>query len=394
MTPDVLAGGLDMLEIGSGIVFGLDSADPAPDLTDTPREALENALLPALNQTPCGVAFSGGRDSSAVLAAATAAAREHGTADPVPITASYPAFRSTGEMKYQESVIRHLGLREWIRIEPKGRLDILGATATDLTMRHGLLFPGNIHFLVPVLEAISGGALLTGIGGDEVLDGHRDHDLAAMLCARSRPTTKLARSLAKRYLAPGRIRRQMHDQIEGLFPWLTPDATDIAIELLIDDEMAGSIFADRYLGATVTHARYLHRAQSDMQIVARDFGVTMVNPLLNATFISAIAHDIGRVGVATRTEMMHRFFGDLLPLDVIERSTKATFDDVLWTKETTADALALLVEPLESIVDTPGLHSLWRSDALKGKTALIAKYLMGHHVRSTSPSERTGWESS
>jgi asparagine synthase (glutamine-hydrolysing) len=393
MTSDALAGGLDMLEIGSGIVFGFDPADPTPAPAATPSEALEHALLPALNETPCGVAFSGGRDSSAVLAAATAVAREHGTADPVPVTASYPAFRSTEETEYQESVIRHLGLREWIRIEPKGRLDILGDTATDLTTRHGLLYPGNIHFLVPVFEAVSGGALLTGIGGDEVLDGHRDHDLAAMLCARTRPTMKLARSLAKRYLAPGRNRRQMRDHIRGFFPWLTPDATDTTIELLIDDQMAGSLFADRYLGATVIRARYLHRAQSDMQTVARDFGVTMVNPLLDATFISAIAHDIGRVGVATRTEMMHRYFDDLLPLEVIERSTKATFDDVLWTKATTADALSLRVERLESIVDTRGLHSLWRSGALKGNTALIAKYLMGLHVQTASPSERAAQDS-
>lgn len=390
MSPDALAGGLDILEIGSGIVFGFGPPIPEAIQSRTPGEALESVILAQLTRTPCGVAFSGGRDSSAVLAAAVATARKHGTADPVPVTLRYPDVESTNEVAYQESVIRHLGLKNWIRIEPRGRLDILSGAATELTMRHGLLYPGNIHLLVPVFEAVSGGALLTGIGGDEVLDGHRDHDLAAMVCGRARPTTQLARSLAKRYIAQGRIRRQMGGQISGSFPWLTPDAAKTTIELLIDDQLEGSLFANRYLDATVIRARYLHRAQSDMQIVASDFSVNMVNPLLDTEFVSAIAHDVGRVGVATRTEMMHRYFDTLLPREIVERSTKATFDDVLWTEATTADALSLPVEPLESIVDTQGLRGLWQSDALKGNTALVAKCLMGHHVQTRSLQGHTG----
>ena len=52
----------------------------------TPLAALEEAILPALRRPPCLVSFSGGRDSSCVLAAATRAARREGLQPPVPVT--------------------------------------------------------------------------------------------------------------------------------------------------------------------------------------------------------------------------------------------------------------------------------------------------------------------
>ncbi len=55
-------------------------APPAP----TAREAIERAVLPALQRQPCLVAFSGGRDSSAVLAVAALVARRPGWRSPSP----------------------------------------------------------------------------------------------------------------------------------------------------------------------------------------------------------------------------------------------------------------------------------------------------------------------
>ncbi len=54
----------------------------APALTA--REAIERAVLPALQRQPCLVAFSGGRDSSAVLAVAALVARRPGWRSPSP----------------------------------------------------------------------------------------------------------------------------------------------------------------------------------------------------------------------------------------------------------------------------------------------------------------------
>src|SRR5579884_3063930 len=53
--------------------------------------ALESVLVAALSRPPCAVSFSGGRDSSAVLALATDAARRHGLELPVPVTMRFPS---------------------------------------------------------------------------------------------------------------------------------------------------------------------------------------------------------------------------------------------------------------------------------------------------------------
>ena len=56
-------------EITLGFVFGSVAPAPAPvDRGTTAREALEAVVRQALLHPPCGIAFSGGRDSSAVLA--------------------------------------------------------------------------------------------------------------------------------------------------------------------------------------------------------------------------------------------------------------------------------------------------------------------------------------
>ena len=60
---------LDPLEVAGGWVNGYDPA-PMPRST-SPGQALDSLLLSHLHRSPCLVAFSGGRDSSVLLAAAT-----------------------------------------------------------------------------------------------------------------------------------------------------------------------------------------------------------------------------------------------------------------------------------------------------------------------------------
>ena len=102
------------------------------DRSGTPREALDDAIRSALVHGPCYVTFSGGRDSSAVLAAATALARREGHALPVPVTRIYPDLPDTDESDWQRAVIDHLGLTEWVRLELRdGESELLGPAARD-----------------------------------------------------------------------------------------------------------------------------------------------------------------------------------------------------------------------------------------------------------------------
>ena len=137
---------LSPLELSSGLVIPeRRRAHRLPDLPTgtTPRAAAEAAILPALRRAPCVVSFSGGRDSSAVLALATHLARREGLPLPIPVTHRFPTAGDTQETEWQEEVVGHLGLDEWVRIEAAGDLDCVGPIATRALRRHGVLWPCN-----------------------------------------------------------------------------------------------------------------------------------------------------------------------------------------------------------------------------------------------------------
>src|SRR3954470_25068106 len=106
---------LDPLEVASGLVFGLDpnSAGLSGAEVASPRAALESAVLRALCRPPCVVSFSGGRDSSAILALATAVARREGLPLPIPATHRFEDVPLSHETSWQEQVVSHLGLENW-----------------------------------------------------------------------------------------------------------------------------------------------------------------------------------------------------------------------------------------------------------------------------------------
>ena len=146
---------LSRFEIATGMIHGAHSERsslPDPD-GSTPLRALQQELLPALLRPPCMVSFSGGRDSSAVLAAAVALARREGLPPPIPVTNVFPEAPDTDEHHWQERVVRHLGLTDWVRLQHTDGLDLLGPYAQRVLQRHGLLWPFNVHFHVPLLEA-------------------------------------------------------------------------------------------------------------------------------------------------------------------------------------------------------------------------------------------------
>jgi asparagine synthase (glutamine-hydrolysing) len=186
----------DPLEVASGWVYGSVPATQRPDTNGRPRDALDDVIRPALVDGPCYVSFSGGRDSSAVLAAATALARREGHALPVPVTRLYPDLPDTDESAWQRAVVDHLGLTEWVRLELRnGESDLLGDAARDALASRGVLWPPALQAHGVMFEHLRGGSLLTGEGGDAVLGGRRITPMAALL-RRRRPDKVLVRYAA------------------------------------------------------------------------------------------------------------------------------------------------------------------------------------------------------
>src|SRR5271163_872523 len=157
MSPEPLT--LTRLERASGYLIEEQAGAPPlpPPAAGSARDALADAIRPALLRPPCLVSFSGGRDSSAVLAVACDVARREGLAAPIPATLRFGGAGQTDESSWQERVIAHLQVAEWERIELTTEVDLLGELAQRFLSRHGLHWPPNTHLTTPVCERARGG---------------------------------------------------------------------------------------------------------------------------------------------------------------------------------------------------------------------------------------------
>ncbi len=122
--------GITGLEIATGAPLGDAERARLDRHAADPVAALERALLVALRRPPCVVAFSGGRDSSVLLALAARLAEREGLEAPVAVTQRFPGIEETAEEEWQELVIRHVGISDWETIDHgDNELDVVGGLA-------------------------------------------------------------------------------------------------------------------------------------------------------------------------------------------------------------------------------------------------------------------------
>ncbi len=160
--------GLTELEVASGVVVGRGSG-PTFGATDSlgPIATLRELVRPLLASPPCVVAFSGGRDSSALLALLIDVARSEGLPEPLAVTARWSDDEASDESDWQEEVARTIGVRNWEIIRPGTDLDLLGDEATSVLGQLGLMWPAPAYALRPMMRMGAGGSFLSGEGGDE-----------------------------------------------------------------------------------------------------------------------------------------------------------------------------------------------------------------------------------
>ena len=132
-----------------------------------PEKALRDRARSLLGTPPCIIAFSGGRDSSALLAIFVDEARRAGLPEPIAVTARWDDDVDSGEAEWQEEVVRTVGVTQWEIIRPGTDLDLLGSEATAALERSGLMWPAPAYALMPMIRLASGGVFVTGEGGDE-----------------------------------------------------------------------------------------------------------------------------------------------------------------------------------------------------------------------------------
>lgn len=324
---------LDPLEVHSGLIGGPRRTalppDPVPPLAGTPREVLEAMLVEPLSQPPCHVAFSGGRDSSAMLAVATHVARRHGLDDPIPLSARLEEHPRTWETEWQELVIGHLGLREWTRLPITDQLDALGPEAAGALRRHGMFWPSQGHSMLVFARHAGGGSMLTGGGGDEVFTSWSQRRIALRRLVGLRPRRRALKWIAFTRL-PQRIQAAyLFDRSPVSTPWLRPEPDR---ELQQQRRRRALTFTKDWNEVLegLIQSRYLELLRPVLDTFAADYGVRLMEPFYDRRFVRAMGRAAPQDGYETRTHALEAHFSDLLPPEILRRGTKAVFSEAAW----------------------------------------------------------------
>ena len=303
------------LEVSTHIPFGLVPGVTLADGADrhlTPRQALEAAVLPALQRGPCVVSFSGGCDSSLVLAIATHVARREGLPDPIPVTHVFPQVATSDESSFQELIVSTLGLKDWQRMEwVDGEMEVLGPIARRFLAAFGVLLPFNAHFHWPIVEAGAGGSCLTGIGGDDALEDGDRVATARFLCLR-RPERSL-RHVAYGLLPAGLRQRRLVQQARvSDFTWLRPDTQRALEQEIAHWESREPLHQGRAM-RWYWQSRLVQLGLDERAGLGRHFDAHVVDPLLSQEFLAARARDLRFAGKGNRRTVLQDIAGDVLP---------------------------------------------------------------------------------
>ena len=364
---------LDALELHSGTVVGPRRRPPPPappDIPGPPRRVLDELLDGALSASPCYVLFSGGRDSSVILAAATQVARRHGLPEPIPLTARFSAHPTTWETDWQEYVIRHLDLSEWVRFEAGDRRDALGEVATDALLRHGPFWPPNAHSILLYARQAGAATMLTGGGGDELLSRWDWARVPLRQVARWRPRRRVLK-WAPYYCLPRRVRQRLpHDDRPVRLPWLT----DAAHAELTERQLAAQKGPPPTNAAALERfieSRYLECMRGTIDAFVATTPARLVEPFYDVRLMRSVVAAAPTQGHATRTAALEALFSDLLPADVLRRATKAEFSAAVWGPATRAfardwDGCGLD----ERLVDPSRLRGQWARERPDGRTMM------------------------
>lgn len=363
---------LTRLERASGYI--VDTVRDAPALPEPApgraRDALADAIREALEHPPCSVSFSGGRDSSGVLALATHVARSEGLDPPIPITLRFGGAARTDESDWQERIVAHLGLTDWERIELTTEVDLLGDLAQAFITTHGLHWPPNAHVHAPVFTRARGGTVLTGLDGDDLFGWAWGATRAAL--QRPGPVSPRAVLRAGLACAPYRVRlARKRRTAPRLTTWLRPDPQERMEASIADWFAAEPRRWDRHV-ARFARLRGHVCAVESLDLLAADHGVRTRHPLLDRRFLATLAAEGGRAGYGNRGATLRALFGDLLPVDVLYRRGKAEFSSVLWGPRTRAFAAQWDGRGLDDeLVDVDALRREWAREAPLFGSALL-----------------------
>lgn len=368
------ASGLTRLEVITGWTAGLDAR--APDIAEVepfadPISALERALLPAVSNGPCYVAFSGGRDSSVLLALAVRVARREGLEDPIPLTMRFRDAPEGEESAWQLDVVKHLQLDDWKVVHQAEDIDLVGAEWRSCFEENGLRWPPAAHGLLPLQREARGGAFVHGDGGDQVFAGWGRAAISELIARRQRFSRRDGRALIRAY-APAPVRRAIESRLAPTpAPWLIPAARDVWAAHQGRAHAAEPRTWPEFLRWTRKERATLLMLET-LERQTRNAGAKLFTPFWDPVFLRSLGQWGGRLGRGLRTGLMIALFGDLLPEHVLRRTTKAHFTRAFFSEPSRQFARAWQGPvPEPSVVMREPLRTAWLSELPPNTSAVL-----------------------
>lgn len=385
------ASALTRLELVTGWAVGLDRR--APDIAEVdpgadPVSELERALVPAVAKRPCYVAFSGGRDSSVLLALATRVARKEGFDDPVPLTMRFHDVPEGEESAWQVDVVNHLRLEEWKVVHQAEEIDLVGAEWRRSMNENGLQWPPSAHGLLPLQRAARGGAFVHGDGGDQVFAGWSRAAINDVIGRRRRFRLRDTRGVIRAY-APERARREIETRLAPTpAPWLIPSGRRAWARYQGRAHAAEPRTWPEFLRWT-RQERATCLMLETLERQSRHAGADLFTPFWDSVFLRSLGRWGGRLGRGGRAGLMVALFSDLLPEHVLRRSTKAHFTRAFFnepTREFAREWDGPVPEP--AVVRREPLRAAWLSDLPPNTSAVLLQASMLLAAGLPSPKAR------
>ncbi len=378
------------LELAVGTPLGFDPPRQAwgpTHPTVSPVAALEDELSAALARPPCLVSFSGGRDSSGLLALAAKLSREKGLPAPIPVTMLFPGDSAAEESEWQTTVVRELGLDDWVRIEVRqGELDAVGPVAQVVLKRHGLLWPPNLYMHYPILRRARGGSLVTGFGGDEVAQLSASARAERLVVRQQRAgatdlLVTLGFALAPKALRAVAYRLRFHEEL----PWLTEEGYAAARAATAAESAAYPFGFDRKL-RLAKRSRYRTTSLASLEVLGASLDVQLFSPLAADPVMDAIAAKGGIPGLGYRADMVRLLFGGVLPPAVLARRSKASFTAQILSEASVSFAAQWSGEGLDKgLVDPQKLREHWLSDQRSAPSTALLQAAWLHDNSTSAP---------
>ena len=326
-------------------------------------EVLVEAIVERIDDRPVYVEFSGGCDSSVVLAASVQACRHVGHDLPIPLTFRFPLLPETDESDYQDVVLTHLGLDLGRREMITSEFDLLGPAAQRGLRELGVVWPAPAVATSDPYRELEPGLMLSGEGGDEVMGPRR---IAGIFRARDAARKGQAKAVGGNLiqaLGPEAARRRLMLRDGGLIPpWIEENEAANYIR------QSSRLFCREPLRPSQFGAAYSARpnvwlALHQITAIAAWAGQTYAAPLMDMAFVEAV-NDLTPTGdLRNRFRVMRRHFGDYLPTSVVNRIDKRYLQGVYFNDYAREFARHWDGQINDDLVDSESLRQHWR-DAL------------------------------